>query len=95
MADRLALVVIDPRTAPRGSGLLEGETGSRRLKWSYRWCCLFIGVTVTIYTGVATPTEASALGALGALILGAWRERTLTGQPDEGAACTPRSRAAA
>lgn len=38
---------------------------------------LFGCVTGAIYSGVATPTEASALGALGALVL-AWRSGNLT-----------------
>jgi tripartite ATP-independent transporter DctM subunit len=37
---------------------------------------LFMAVTGVIYTGVATPTEASGLGAFGAFLL-AWREGTI------------------
>ena len=38
---------------------------------------LFMAVTGVIYTGIATPTEASGLGAFGAMLL-AWRAKELT-----------------
>jgi tripartite ATP-independent transporter DctM subunit len=36
---------------------------------------LFLAVSGVIYLGVATPTEASALGALGALCIAAWNRK--------------------
>lgn len=62
------LVRIYPGVAPQG----ESYTWSERiksLKTVGPLLFLFGAVTGVIYTGVATPTEASAIGALGALIL--------------------------
>jgi tripartite ATP-independent transporter DctM subunit len=36
---------------------------------------LFVAVTGVIYLGIATPTEASALGAFGALCIAAWNRK--------------------
>ena len=47
------------------------------LRKAWPFILLFTMVTVVIYTGVATPTEASALGALTALILAMTRGVTL------------------
>lgn len=44
------------------------------LKKAWPFILLFTMVTVTIYTGVATPTESSALGAFIAMLLALWRK---------------------
>lgn len=72
MATVWVLVLIDPSSAPRGSShTLREKVAS--LKVVGPMLALFMSVTGVIYTGVATPTEASGLGAFGALLL-AWRE---------------------
>lgn len=48
------------------------------LKSAWTFMFLFLAVTGIIYTGVATPTEASAFGAVGALFLAAVRRTPLS-----------------
>lgn len=72
----LVLVALDPTRAPRGPAY------SFREKWeSLRvagpMLLLFMGVTGIIYLGVATPTEAAAIGAFFAFLL-ALAHRRLT-----------------
>lgn len=62
------IVLFIPGTAPEGRGYTWQEKISV-LKAAGPLLFLFAAVTGVIYTGVATPTEASALGALGAFIL--------------------------
>ncbi len=74
MATIYFLVWQDPSRAPRV------EPVSWREKFSLLWqvgpmVLLFSLVTGTIYLGIATPTEASALGAAGALVLAIARRR--------------------
>lgn len=74
MATILFLVWQDPSRAPRV------EPVSWREKFSLLWqvgpmVLLFSLVTGTIYLGIATPTEASALGAAGALLLAIAKRR--------------------
>lgn len=76
VATILALVAWDPQSAPRGQRYPWIEK-LRVLKVVAPMLFLFMAVTGVIYLGVATPTEASALGALGALLLTAL-ERKLT-----------------
>ncbi len=57
-----------PASAPRGPAYTMGEKFAS-LKVAGPVLLLFIAVTGVIYMGVATPTEASALGALGALLI--------------------------
>jgi len=64
----LFLVWRTPAAAPPGQAYPMREK-LRALKGVGPMMLLFACVTGAIYTGVATPTEASALGALGALIL--------------------------
>jgi len=74
----LVLVWIDPSRAPR----IEGYSLSERisaLKVAGPMLFLFMGVTGMIYTGIATPTEASALGAIGAFAIALLMGR-ITGQ---------------
>lgn len=66
----LFLVWRNPAAAPPGQAYPWREK-LRTLKGVGPMILLFACVTGAIYTGVATPTEASALGALGALILAA------------------------
>jgi C4-dicarboxylate transporter, DctM subunit len=61
----LVIVWIDPAKAPR----IKAHSGLERLealKVAGPMVVLFLGVTGVIYSGIATPTEASALGAFGA-----------------------------
>lgn len=71
-----ALVTLDPSAAPRG------QAYTLRQKLAALWVVgpmvfLFMAVTGVIYTGVATPTEASGLGAFGAFLIALW-ERKVT-----------------
>lgn len=64
----LALVLHDPSCAPAGRAYsMREKLGS--LKVSGPMIVLFGAVTGTIYLGIATPTEAAAIGAFGALVL--------------------------
>ncbi|MCG6206957.1 TRAP transporter large permease [Rhodopseudomonas sp. HC1] len=76
MATIYVLVWLDPSRAPRV------ESVPWRERFALLWqigpmLALFGLVTGTIYLGVATPTEASALGAFGALVL-AFAKRKVT-----------------
>jgi tripartite ATP-independent transporter DctM subunit len=68
MATVWALVAIDPSAAPRGRAHTMGEK-IRSLKVVGPMIVLFMLVTGVIYSGIATPTEASGLGAVGAVVL--------------------------
>jgi len=68
VATILWLVWRDPSIAPPGPRHSLRERIAA-LKVAGPMILLFLGVTGVIYTGVATPTEASALGALGAFLL--------------------------
>ncbi len=62
------LVTIDPSSAPRGSAYtMRQKFGSLGVVGPM--VVLFMCVTGVIYTGIATPTEASGLGAFGAFVL--------------------------
>ncbi len=62
------LVWRDPSRAPAGAGFTLREKISR-LRVVAPLLLLFLLVTGTIYSGVATPTEASGIGAFGAMLL--------------------------
>ena len=62
------LVTIDPASAPRGRAYTLREKFVS-LKVVGPMVVLFMCVTGVIYTGIATPTEASGLGAFGAFVL--------------------------
>jgi tripartite ATP-independent transporter DctM subunit len=64
----LVLVAINPTVAPRGPKYSWGERFSSLLTIGPA-IVLVLFVTGSIYLGIATPTEASAIGALGALLL--------------------------
>lgn len=70
------LVLVDPASAPGGPAYTMREKLAS-LKVAGPVVFLFTMVTGVIYFGIATPTEASSLGALGALFLTIW-QRTLT-----------------
>jgi tripartite ATP-independent transporter DctM subunit len=62
------LMILDPSSAPRGRAYTLKEKIAS-LKVAGPMVLLFMAVTGIIYTGVATPTEASGIGAMGAFIL--------------------------
>lgn len=70
----LVLVLLDPARAPRGRAYTMAEKLAV-LRVVFPMIVLFGMVTGVLYLGVATPTEASALGAIGALGLAAWTGR--------------------
>lgn len=70
------LVWQDPGRAPAGRSYTVMEK-IRALKVVGPLLILFAAVTGSIYLGVATPTEASGIGAFGAMLLALW-ERKLT-----------------
>ncbi len=70
----LLLVWEDPRRAPTVKGVALADK-LRLLKAVGPMLVLFGIVTGVIYTGVATPTEASAFGALGAFFLALHRRK--------------------
>lgn len=76
MATVYYLVWRDPSRAPAGQSytLREKFAATRGVG---PMLFLFMAVTGIIYTGIATPTEASGLGAFGALLL-AWRAGAMT-----------------
>ncbi|MDI1274733.1 MULTISPECIES: TRAP transporter large permease [unclassified Polaromonas] len=67
------LVKLDPAAAPLGNAYSMREKFAS-LKVVGPMLALFMSVTGVIYTGIATPTEASGLGAFGAFLI-ALRER--------------------
>ncbi|MFO1265984.1 MAG: TRAP transporter large permease [Rubrivivax sp.] len=71
-----ALVTIDPSSAPRGQAYtLRQKVAALRVVGPMVF--LFMAVTGVIYSGIATPTEASGLGAFGAFLIALW-ERKVT-----------------
>jgi len=64
----LLLVALDPRRAPAGRSYTMREK-FETLKVTGPAALLLFAVTGTIYLGIATPTEASALGAFGAFLI--------------------------
>lgn len=71
----IAIIVrLDPSAAPMG----KSYTMRRKFASLSRvgpMVILFFAVTGTIYTGIATPTEASGLGAFFAMLIAAWERR--------------------
>lgn len=65
-----------PEDAPRSRGYSFAEK-FLALRKSWTFLVLFGLVTITIYVGIGTPTEASALGALGALLLALYHKAPL------------------
>ncbi|MGM0930460.1 MAG: TRAP transporter large permease [Actinomycetota bacterium] len=84
----LGIAVVRPRLAPRPA---RGE----RASWGERWIslgriwpliALILVVIGGMYLGLFTPTEAGSVGALGALILAAWRQNKKDFLPSVGQA---------
>ena len=74
MATVLVLVLIDPKVAPQGRAYsMREKVVSLRVVGPMVF--LFMAVTGVIYTGIATPTEASGLGAFGAFLIVLWERR--------------------
>ena len=70
----MALYVIfrvkkNPKLAPKGTEVITWKERILVLKKLWTPLLLIILVLVTIYTGICTPTEAGAVGALGALLV--------------------------
>lgn len=72
MATIYILVRLDPSRAPTAKQVSLAEK-LRMLKIVGPMLFLFAAVTGVIYTGIATPTEASAVGAFGAFVIAALR----------------------
>jgi tripartite ATP-independent transporter DctM subunit len=68
------LVLLEPSRAPAGPRYTMREK-LVSLKVVGPMAILFMGVTGVIYLGIATPTEASAIGAAGAFLLTFWQKR--------------------
>lgn len=68
MGTVFVLVTINPESAPRGRAFTMREKFAS-LKVVGPMVFLFMAVTGVIYSGVATPTEASGLGAFGAFLI--------------------------
>lgn len=66
------VVYFDPAAAPIGRAYTMGEKLAS-LRGVGPMVTLFVAVTAVIYTGIATPTEASAIGAFGAMVLALWK----------------------
>lgn len=64
----LVIVWLDPSKAPPIRHYSAGDR-IKALKVAGPMVLLFMGVTGVIYSGIATPTEASAIGAFGAFII--------------------------
>lgn len=69
---------LNPEVGPKGPSFPMGEK-IKSLKDTWEVLCLFVLIMGGIYSGVFTPTEAGAIGATGALVLGLLRRR-ITGQ---------------
>lgn len=72
MATVYLIGVIDPASAPAGPRKALRER-ARTVIAVWPMLVLMLLVTGVIYTGVATPTEASAIGAFGALLISFWK----------------------
>ena len=72
MVTVMILVWRNPDHAPPARGYsFREKVVSLRSSWTFIF--LFMLVTGIIYTGIATPTEASAFGAFGSFLLAVWR----------------------
>lgn len=68
-----AIAVHDPKAAPAGTKV-DLRAKMRTLITVWPMLLLMLIVTGAIYTGIATPTESSAIGAFGALIISIWKK---------------------
>lgn len=75
MAYLYVLIKFKPHMAPREANRISSAERWAALKYIWPACLMILAVLGTIYFGIATPTEASGIGALGAfLIAGFMRE---------------------
>lgn len=72
MATVYLIGVFDPKSAPAGARVALRER-VRTVVAVWPMLVLMLLVTGVIYTGVATPTEASAIGAFGAFLISVWK----------------------
>jgi tripartite ATP-independent transporter DctM subunit len=72
MATVYVIGLVDPKAAPAGERLTFLER-VRTLRSVWPMLVLMLAVTGVIYGGIATPTEASAIGAFGALLISIWK----------------------
>jgi tripartite ATP-independent transporter DctM subunit len=86
------LVTLDPSRAPRGA-LVSWSERFRLLRQVSPMVILFGIVTGTIYLGIATPTEASAFGAFGALLLAGAKRKLTPSSPTRRCCGPPTARA--
>jgi len=71
-------VVLEPGLAPKQKEKVESKDVFLRLWRLWPVVVLLLGVLGTIYSGIATPTEAGAIGAVGALVVTAAKRRLNT-----------------
>ncbi|MBC7285678.1 TRAP transporter large permease subunit [Hoeflea sp.] len=71
----IALVLRDPSIAPADSRRTPWPEKLRSLLQLWPILLLIFGVIGSIYAGLATPTEAAAVGAVGAMVIAASRRR--------------------
>jgi C4-dicarboxylate transporter DctM subunit len=69
------LVWRNPALAPRDNAEASWREKLQALARLWPVLVLIVGVTGSIYAGIATPTEAAALGALGAIVISALQRR--------------------
>jgi C4-dicarboxylate transporter DctM subunit len=80
LAALLSLTVVllvwrNPALAPRDNAEASWREKLQALARLWPVLALIVGVTGSIYAGIATPTEAAALGALGAIVISALQRR--------------------
>ncbi|MBI4191757.1 MAG: TRAP transporter large permease [Betaproteobacteria bacterium] len=80
------VAIIRPSMAPRATSVSWGARWMALLG-IWPWVVLLLGVLISIYMGIATPTEAAALGALITILLGAFVSRNLTARKLADAVC--------
>ncbi|NYT84022.1 TRAP transporter large permease subunit [Pusillimonas harenae] len=66
------LIKAKPHMAPRGASRVSAAERWAALKYIWPACLMILAVLGTIYFGIATPTEASGIGALGAFLIAAF-----------------------
>jgi C4-dicarboxylate transporter DctM subunit len=66
------LIKFRPEMAPRESTRISAAERWAALKYIWPACLMILAVLGTIYLGIATPTEASGIGALGAFLIAAF-----------------------
>src|SRR3546814_14483094 len=72
MAYLYVLIKFKPEMAPRESTRLSSAQRWAALKYIWPAGLMILAVLGTLYFGIATPTEASGIGALGAFLIAAF-----------------------